>query len=382
MPMMPIFRDMPLRTGSLSTLVGVFVVFMAAIAADAAPKPRPAKRAKTIKADDKAPTLSYDQFRRTVEVQVAEKREEQITGLLRLLELGAEVDEIPDIKFRLAELYYEKARFFFFRSQETLEKIVAAASEADTLSLQEEKGRYDEERERWVAEAMTMYREIREVYPGYARQPEVLFALAQAYWNQNQFKEAVDVYADLIRTYPESPLVSEAWLGFGEYYFNEGDVDKALQSYEKAAEDKRSRVYGFALYKQGWCHYNRADWETALDRFRGTVFYANLSTELSGENRIALGREAQRDFVRTYAHVGASERASAEFADLLTQNDCSSDACRSLLDQLADLPLLPGVFALIEVDGVLGLIEHLPDGPGTAVDGLDRIVGVVAHART
>ncbi len=53
-----------------------------------------------------------------------------------------------------------------------------------------------------------------------------------------------------------------------------------------------------------------------------------------------------------------------------------------VVDQLADLPLLPGVFALIEVDGVLGLIEHLPDGPGTAVDGLDRIVGVVAHART
>ncbi|MFB1490541.1 MULTISPECIES: hypothetical protein [unclassified Thiocapsa] len=34
-----------------------------------------------------------------------------------------------------------------------------------------------------------------------------------------------------------------------------------------------------------------------------------------------------------------------------------------VVDQFADLPLLLGVLALLEVDGLLGLIEQRPDGP-------------------
>ena len=43
---------------------------------------------------------------------------------------------------------------------------------------------------------------------------------------------------------------------------------------------------------------------------------------------------------------------------------------RQVVDQLADLPFLPGVLALVEVDGVLGLVEHLPNGVCPPVDGL------------
>ncbi len=197
----------------------------------------------------------------------------------------------------------------------------------------------------WLQSAMAMYRELREVYPGYTRMPEVLFALAQAYWSQEQYQEAIDVYADLIRVYPESPLVSDAWLGFGEFYFENNDVNRALRSYQKAAKDRRSRVYGFALYKQGWCYFNLSEWEKALEKFKATVFYSQLASELSGENKIALGREAQKDFVRTYAHVGNPRRAPLEFADLLSENDCTSDRCRKLLDQLAGLWFESGYFA-------------------------------------
>ena len=45
---------------------------------------------------------------------------------------------------------------------------------------------------------------------------------------------------------------------------------------------------------------------------------------------------------------------------------------RQVVDQFADLPLLPCVLALIEVDGVLGLVKQLPDGACVAVDGLSR----------
>ena len=39
------------------------------------------------------PVLKYEQFRRRVEFKVADKRENQITGLQRLLKLGMEIDD-------------------------------------------------------------------------------------------------------------------------------------------------------------------------------------------------------------------------------------------------------------------------------------------------
>jgi len=322
-------------------------------------RPRPSK---TIETSDDAPALSYDRFRKTIELQVAEKREEQIRGIQRLMDLGADVDEIPDLKFRLAELFYEKARYNFFRSQEAQEAALAADTPEATQAATERSEELERERQLWIDRAVALYREIREVYPGYPRMPEVLFALAQAQWNRNRFKEAIDVYADLIRTYPDSPLISDAWLGFGEYYFNEGEVEKALRSYQKAAEDRRSRVYGFALYKQAWCYFNMSRWEKALDKFKATVFYARLATELSGENKIALGREAQRDYVRTYAHVGDPDRARVELADLLGEERCASDRCRRLLDQLAGIWFESGYFAE-SADLYRGLIAQRPDDP-------------------
>jgi tetratricopeptide (TPR) repeat protein len=296
------------------------------------------------KDDDRAPQLSYDRFRKSIELQVAEKREEQIQGIQRLLDLGADPDEIPDLKFRLAELFYEKARFNFFRSQEAQDAAMRADTPEAKAALQKKSAERQRERDYWIEQALALYREIREVYPGYPRMPEVLFALAQSHWNRGRYQDAVDVYADLIRTYPDSPLISDAWLGFGEFYFNEGDVRKALKSYQKAAEDERSRVYGFALYKQAWCYFNMSQWENALEKFKATVFYARRSTELSGENRIALGREAQKDYVRTYAHVGGPDRARVELADLLGEERCTSDACRGLLDQLAGIWFESGYF--------------------------------------
>jgi tetratricopeptide (TPR) repeat protein len=300
--------------------------------------------AKVSKLTAGGPTLAYELFRKKVEIKVAEKREEQITGLLRLLELGPKESEVPDIKFRIAELYYEKSRFYFFRAQEADDKIPQASTPQQKDDLEAEKKRQTKESKVWVHKALDIYKEIRDKYPKYSRMPEVLFALGQSYWSEQQYQAAIEVYAELIRNFKDSPLVSEAWIAFGEFYFNEGDVNKALKSYEKAAEDKRSRVYGFALYKQAWCYYNLSDWKKALSKFKATVIYSQLASELQGENKIALGREAQKDFVRTYAHVGDPQRAKFEFADLLGKESCNETVCWELLASLAGLWFDEGYF--------------------------------------
>ncbi|MEM7675686.1 MAG: tetratricopeptide repeat protein, partial [Myxococcota bacterium] len=293
-------------------------------------EPKRSQTASLAKTSDSGPQIAYERFRRQIQIQVDEKREAQIRGLNRLLDLGPDEREVPGLKFRLAELYYEKSRFYFFRAQE-------AGTEAERRNSQ----RASKE---WLQRALDLYRDIRARYPKYERGPEVLFALGQSYWSQGRFDEATKAYADLIRNFADSPLVPEAWIAFGEYYFNRNSVYKALKSYQNAATDKRSRVYGFALYKQAWCYYNLAEWEKALRLFRGTVLYSQLSDQLSGENKIALGREAQKDWVRTYSHIGSAKQARFKIADLLGVDDCKGQACRDLLETLADLWADEGYF--------------------------------------
>jgi TolA-binding protein len=302
------------------------------------------KDAKVQKLSAGGPTLKYEQFRRAIEFKVAEKREEQIAGIKRLLDLGPAAEEMPDLKFRLAELYFDKSRFYFFRAQEADEKSTLSKSPGEKDALKSESKRHTQESKSWASQAVELYREIRDQYPKYKRMPEVLFALGQSYWSDGRFQSAIEVYADLIRNFKGSPLLSEAWLAFGEFYFQEGDVNKALKSYENAAEDKRSRVYGFALYKQAWCYYNMSKWNEALRKFEGTVVYSQLAAELSGENKIALGREAQKDYVRTYAHVGDPQRARFKFASLLGEDNCASKDCLTMLEQLAVLWSEEGYF--------------------------------------
>ena len=324
------------------------------------------------------PVLQYEQFRRSIEFQVAEKREAQIAGLKRLIGLGPDEAEMPDLKFRLAELYYEKSRFYFFRGQEAEASAVAATDDATKAAKFYERTENQKATKRWLQAALDIYREIREKYPDYVRGPEVLFALGQSYWSQQRYNDAVAAYADLIRRYKDNPLVPEAWLAFGEYYFNQGSVFKALKSYENAAKDKRSRVYGFALYKQAWCYYNVAEWQKALRLFRGTVLYSQLADQLSGDNRIALGREAQKDWVRTYSHVGLPKQAETKIADLLGVDDCSGLRCRKLIEQLAGVWFDEGNF---EESAYLykRLIERVPNSPRNAFF-QGRVVDLVSRS--
>jgi len=318
------------RIARKTLLVGLVALFAvtpltASIAEAAAP-------AKT----QGGPVLQYEQFRRRVEFKVADKREAQITGLQRLLKLGIDSEEVPDVKFRLADLYFEKSQFYFFRTQETEDEIHEAESPDKKESLTAQRDVYAKEAKLWSRRATQIYQEIRENYPRYPRLPEVLFALGQNYWSRGMRDDAIDVYRDLIREYEDSPLVADAWLAFGEYYFSKGALEQALKSYEIAASDKRSKVYGFALYKQAWCYYNLSNWEMSLRKFQATVFYSQMADELSGENRISLAREAEKDYVKTYAHVGDPARAKMVLAEVSNVDECTDKKCLSLMELLGD----------------------------------------------
>ena len=76
-----------------------------------------------------------------------------VNGAYQLLDLGPKEEEIPDIRFRLAELYYEKSRFFFFRAQEADDKL-QSASPGEKSALEDEKKAKTKESKAWVRQAI------------------------------------------------------------------------------------------------------------------------------------------------------------------------------------------------------------------------------------
>jgi TolA-binding protein len=150
---------------------------------------------------------------------------------------------------------------------------------------------------------------------------EVLFFLGENLWKQGKHKEALAAYKVLVTRYEKSKYVPDAWMAFGEYYFNGAErgnrnesLQNALRAYKRAASYTESSVYGYAMYKQAWVYYNLARWNEALDLFRAVVFFGDLPTStIAADKKLALVREARKDYVRTYSHVGAPEAAREDF---------------------------------------------------------------------
>ena len=65
---------------------------------------------------------------------------------------------------------------------------------------------------------------------------------------------------------------------------------EALSAYENAIEYKESQVYGIALYKIGWCHYNLANYDKSIDTL---LVHAGTHPEWSVKKTLARAAEVE-----------------------------------------------------------------------------------------
>lgn len=283
-----------------------------------APKPK--------KAAPGGPALDFDTFRKGIEVQVSGKRREEIASLRKLIDLGGgSAEDTPQWYFRLAELLWEESQYFFFEANRRDDRLIelgtkGSAREIDRLTA--EKRDLERQSASHKDQAVALYKAIVSRYPKYPRLDEVLYFLGENLSKRNRSDpDALKAYRALIQNFPNSRFVPDAWMAFGEYYFeraNDKDrapnLRRALEAYRKAAGYQESSVYGYALYKQGWVHYNLAEWNDALEMFRAVVYFGELPTStVPADRKLALVREARKDYVRTYGHVGSPEAAPEEF---------------------------------------------------------------------
>ena len=293
------------------------------------------------------PALQYDQFRLAVELQVASKRHEQIESLTKIINIAQDQKEMPSLLFRLGELYWEESKYFFFEGNRKDDEQINAINRGDQPAQERAKA----EKEKLLAKsrdyvklAIEQYSQIVQKYKDYERTDEVLYFLGQNLMEAGEERKALVAYRRLVDMYKKSRFYPDALLAFGEYYFNTSKakrdlLEKALSYYKQAASFPENQVYAFALYKQGWCYFNLADYQRAMDMFKAVVLYgeyagANAVEKDAGKSgKSTLIREARNDFVRAYARHGSPQDAKAEFAKLASKPDDQF----LMLKQLANL---------------------------------------------
>jgi tetratricopeptide (TPR) repeat protein len=284
------------------------------------------------------PVLTIDEFvdrKRGQIMQIVDKQVDQIQRLLRVTE---ETDpQKPDFHFRLAELYAEKHRYYTFGARDLDQKIFEAPR-GDKARLQANQKEMEKRSGAYLAEAVKSYQEARK-FKKFKRMDEVLFKLAYLLQSVKREDLARDVFHELIKDYPNSKYIPDAYLSFAEYYFGEGEMDPALKFYQKVEDFPESSVYGYAVYKTGWCYINLGDFKKALEIFVNVI---RLTEQGKGGNkgqRDALQKEAKKDVVKAYARVGGPDKAWEFFQRV------GGDFAPKMMEGLGELYWEQGMFA-------------------------------------
>lgn len=261
----------------------------------------PAKK----RAGKQGPGLGGEQFvRRQTEALAEEKWREAFNLLKKLIKTTPDSDPAkPDLLYRLSEMYWERASATEMRAFDTEEQCLKSApNDAAAAQCTKTREQTAAGAQQYRDQAIEVYKHIVKNFPRYPRLDGVLFALAFNYQRKDQPEAAKKIYGELIRRYPRSVHIPDTLLNIGEIFFEDGKVAQAKRAYEKVTTSYRdSTVYGYALYKLGWCNYNLGKFQDALKVFLRVIEHGRKMK--GGRNRLTLIREAQRDLVRTYVHL-------------------------------------------------------------------------------
>ncbi|MEZ4742151.1 MAG: tetratricopeptide repeat protein [Bdellovibrionota bacterium] len=125
-----------------------------------------------------------------------------------------------------------------------------------------------------------------------------------------QEKNAARAFTQLIQKFPNSPVAGDAYFSLGDYYFDRNDFRNAVNNFKLALKYRKSKRYGWALFKLGWCYYNLGKYRESLKFWKNTVSH---SKRLGDKTGLKLKEEAMRDLVYAYAELKEVESAISYF---------------------------------------------------------------------
>jgi tetratricopeptide (TPR) repeat protein len=269
----------------------------------------------------------------------AEEKAEFIDGLRRdiikvdhsievtkdLIKKSKGANFLPDIVFRLAELFVEKSRLVYYLEVETRGQEAASSAEAKLLKN----------------EAITIYGDVIKNFPEYRYSDKVLFFQGHEYHELGMHEEMLDAYKKLVEDYPKSALLLESLYIIGDFYFNRDNFDDAEKYYNKILEYRESPIHDMARYKLAWVAINRASidkkyWKKSLKLFESVVVSENTpDDEISVDTNkpVNIKLEALNGIVFCYTEVFQPKMALEYFRKLATSKTVYLHALEKLANR-------------------------------------------------
>lgn len=260
-------------------------------------------------------TLYYDEA--TDEGELEKVTDQGINQLYKLTQQFRSSKRRGELWLRLAELYVEKARLIEYQNQSQFEKNMKAfqAGEKKTKPKMNVKPAQDYNRK-----AIQLYEWFLRDFPTDPKVDQALFFLGYNYFELGDTTKGKSFYEKLSKEHPRSPFVDESNFALGEFYFENEKWAPALEYYEKVSQNRKGRLYSFALYKSAWSQYKMGQTVKALGSLelviragRGGRGADEDVPQGSNVSRIRLANEALRDLVVFYAEAGAYKDARSYF---------------------------------------------------------------------
>ncbi|TQF16388.1 outer membrane protein assembly factor BamD [Myxococcus llanfairpwllgwyngyllgogerychwyrndrobwllllantysiliogogogochensis] len=220
----------------------------------------------------------------------------------KLISKSRNAPYLPDLQFRLAELFVEKSRYVYYLQAESRPEGASGAIVSPETRLMKQK-------------AVQMYYRLLREYPDFKDGDQVTFYLAHEQRELGQFDEMLKTLGDLTRKFPNSPLRLESEQILGDHFFDKADLVEAERHYQAILEAPPSPVHDLARYKMGWIRVNQAKHAEAVTFFEAAAASAPLPG-MDVKKALNVKREALLDLVYSYTEAKPPKGALNYFEKL------------------------------------------------------------------
>jgi tetratricopeptide (TPR) repeat protein len=268
---------------------------------------------------------------------------------------------LPDLQFRLAELYVEKSRYLYYLQAENRPEGQKGALVSTETKLLKQK-------------AIQVYTRILKEFPDFKDADKVTFYLAHEYRELGEFDSMLKTHKDLIAKYPSSPLRLDAEQIVGDYWFDKADLKQAEEHYKAILDAPPSPVHDLARYKMGWIRINQANHAEAVTFFEAAAASAPLPG-VDVTKALSVKREALLDLVYSYTEARPAKGAIQYFEKLSDSRATFSLA----LDKLSNRYFIKQQFEYA-IPALRKLLEVQPD-PELEVERVGKLYDSFKSAR-
>jgi cellulose synthase operon protein C len=230
------------------------------------------------------------------------KVDRSIVETERLIARSRTASYLPDLQFRLAELYVEKSRYVYYLQAEQRAEGTAGAMVSPETRLLKQK-------------AVQLYYRLQREYPDFHDGDKVTFYLAHEQRELGQFDDMLATLRSLIDKYPKSELRLESEQILGDYWFDKANLEEAERHYMAILQFPPSPVHDLARYKMGWVRVNQQRFNDAVAFFEAAAGSPPIAGVDSAKS-LNVKREALLDLVYSYTEARPAKGALAYFEKL------------------------------------------------------------------